>query len=35
MDATTVDLVRHFNRTVAQRIGALNDAYLSRSRPLD
>ena len=26
--------VRHFNRTVTQRIGALNDAYLSRSRPL-
>lgn len=29
-----VDRVRHFNRTVSQRIGALNDAYLSRGRPL-
>ena len=26
--------VRRFNRTVTQRVGALNDAYLSRSRPL-
>jgi DNA-binding MarR family transcriptional regulator/GNAT superfamily N-acetyltransferase len=34
MDATMVGLVRRFNRTVTQRIGALNDAYLSRSRPL-
>jgi DNA-binding MarR family transcriptional regulator/GNAT superfamily N-acetyltransferase len=29
-----VDQVRSFNRTVTQRIGALNDAYLSRDRPL-
>jgi len=26
--------VRRFNRTVTQRIGALNDAFLSRDRPL-
>jgi DNA-binding MarR family transcriptional regulator/GNAT superfamily N-acetyltransferase len=26
--------VRRFNRTVTQRIGALNDAYMSRDRPL-
>ena len=26
--------VRRFNRTVTQRIGALNDAFLSRGRPL-
>ena len=26
--------MRRFNRTVTQRVGALNDAYLSRSRPL-
>ncbi len=29
-----VDGVRRFNRTVTQRVGALNDAYLSRDRPL-
>ncbi|TQM01463.1 MarR family transcriptional regulator with acetyltransferase activity [Actinoallomurus bryophytorum] len=29
-----IDGVRRFNRTVTQRIGALNDAYLSRARPL-
>jgi len=29
-----VTAVRRFNRTVTQRIGALDDAYLSRSRPL-
>ena len=29
-----IDQVRRFNRTVTQRIGALNDAYLSRDRPL-
>jgi DNA-binding MarR family transcriptional regulator/N-acetylglutamate synthase-like GNAT family acetyltransferase len=34
MDAALVSGVRHFNRTVTQRIGALNDAYLSRGRPL-
>jgi DNA-binding MarR family transcriptional regulator/GNAT superfamily N-acetyltransferase len=27
-------VVRRFHRTVTQRVGALNDAYLSRSRPL-
>jgi DNA-binding MarR family transcriptional regulator len=32
MDATA--RVRSFNRTVTQRIGALNDAYLARDRPL-
>jgi DNA-binding MarR family transcriptional regulator len=26
--------VRHFNRTVAQRIGALNDNFLARRRPM-
>src|ERR1700754_3684785 len=26
--------VRRFNRTVTQRVGALNDRYLSRDRPL-
>jgi DNA-binding MarR family transcriptional regulator/GNAT superfamily N-acetyltransferase len=26
--------IRQFNRTVTQRIGALNDAYMSRDRPL-
>ena len=34
MERTLVDGVRRFNRTVTQRIGVLNDAYLSRSRPL-
>ncbi len=29
-----VGQVRSFNRTVTQRIGALNDAFLSRDRPL-
>src|SRR5258705_12530367 len=29
-----VDLVRRFNRVVTQRIGALDDAYLSRGRSL-
>jgi DNA-binding MarR family transcriptional regulator/GNAT superfamily N-acetyltransferase len=28
------DTVRRFNRTVTQRIGALDDSYLSRTRPL-
>jgi DNA-binding MarR family transcriptional regulator/GNAT superfamily N-acetyltransferase len=34
MDATLVTQVRRFNRTVTQRVGALEDAYLSRGRPL-
>jgi DNA-binding MarR family transcriptional regulator/GNAT superfamily N-acetyltransferase len=34
MDAGMVEQVRSFNRTVTQRIGALNDAFLSRGRPL-
>lgn len=34
MQATIVAQVRRFNRTVTQRVGALNDAYLSRGRPL-
>lgn len=34
MDAELVGRVRWFNRTVTQRIGALNDAFLSRDRPL-
>ena len=29
-----IEQVRRFNRTVTQRIGALNDAFLSRDRPL-
>ncbi len=29
-----VEQVRSFNRTVTQRIGALNDAFLARGRPL-
>ncbi|MFI0447353.1 GNAT family N-acetyltransferase [Actinomadura sp. 6N118] len=29
-----IDQVRHFNRTVTQRIGALDDSFLSRARPL-
>ena len=34
MDATQRDAVRRFNRSVTQRIGALNDSFLSRGRPL-
>jgi ribosomal protein S18 acetylase RimI-like enzyme len=34
MGSSMVDQVRRFNRTVTQRIGALNDAFLSRDRPL-
>lgn len=29
-----VDTLRRFNRTVTQRVGALNDAFLARGRPL-
>lgn len=29
-----LDQVRKFNRTVTQRVGALNDAFLARDRPL-
>jgi DNA-binding MarR family transcriptional regulator/GNAT superfamily N-acetyltransferase len=34
MDQALIDAVRSFNRTVTQRIGALEDAFLSRDRPL-
>lgn len=34
MDATLVGQVRRFHRTVTQRIGALEDRFLSRGRPL-
>src|SRR5690348_10695135 len=34
MDRTLIDQVRRFNRAVTQRVGALEDSYLSRSRPL-
>src|SRR5262245_25400966 len=34
MQQMLIDGVRRFNRTVTQRIGALDDAYLSRGRPL-
>jgi DNA-binding MarR family transcriptional regulator/GNAT superfamily N-acetyltransferase len=34
MDAALLDRVRRFNRVVTRRVGALNDAYLSRDRPL-
>lgn len=34
MDATSVAAVRRFNRTVTQRVGALDDAYLARGRSL-
>ncbi|HHZ10275.1 MAG TPA: winged helix-turn-helix transcriptional regulator, partial [Rhizobiales bacterium] len=34
MDRNQIEFVRSFNRTVTQRIGALEDSYLSRGRPL-
>jgi DNA-binding MarR family transcriptional regulator/predicted N-acetyltransferase YhbS len=34
MDTAMVGQVRRFNRAVTQRVGALNDSYLSRARPL-
>jgi DNA-binding MarR family transcriptional regulator/predicted GNAT family N-acyltransferase len=34
MDRTAVTKVRAFNRTVAERIGALTDGFLGRSRPM-
>jgi GNAT superfamily N-acetyltransferase/DNA-binding MarR family transcriptional regulator len=34
MEPGLVDQVRRFNRTVTQSIGALDDAFLSRGRPL-
>lgn len=34
MDPALVDQVRRFNRTATQRVGALDDAYLARGRPL-
>src|SRR5260370_25725999 len=34
MSAEMVSQVRRFNRTVTQRVGALNDRFLARDRPL-
>jgi DNA-binding MarR family transcriptional regulator/GNAT superfamily N-acetyltransferase len=34
MDRDLIDRVRRFNRTVTQRIGALDDSFLARDRPL-
>jgi GNAT superfamily N-acetyltransferase/DNA-binding MarR family transcriptional regulator len=34
MEAALIEQVRRFNRTVTQRIGALEDAFLARARPL-
>jgi DNA-binding MarR family transcriptional regulator/GNAT superfamily N-acetyltransferase len=34
MNSAMVDQVRRFNRTVTQRVGALDDAFLARGRPL-
>ncbi len=34
MDAELIGMVRSFNRAVTRRVGALDDSYLSRGRPL-
>lgn len=34
VERSEIDAVRRFNRTVTQRVGALDDAYLARDRPL-
>ena len=34
MDRAAIQQIRSFNRTVAERIGALNDRFLDRSRPM-
>jgi DNA-binding MarR family transcriptional regulator/GNAT superfamily N-acetyltransferase len=34
MSSAVIDVVRGFNRVVTQRIGALNEEYLARGRPL-
>lgn len=34
MDPTAVQQIRTFNRTVAERIGALSDEFLGRARPM-
>jgi DNA-binding MarR family transcriptional regulator/GNAT superfamily N-acetyltransferase len=34
MERDQIDVVRRFNRAVTQRVGALNDEYLARSRSL-
>lgn len=34
MDSSPIATVRRFNRTVTQRVGALDDSFLSRTRPL-
>ena len=34
VDPITVEVLRRFNRTVTQRVGALEDGFLARGRPL-
>jgi DNA-binding MarR family transcriptional regulator/GNAT superfamily N-acetyltransferase len=34
MERSSIDRVRRFNRVVTQRVGALDDRYLARNRPL-